>query len=99
MKILVRQEIIDVLEDCNPDYKMYFINLFVESDTNDYPNVNFNVDNCKVVDVDDSEIINYLKFKTIDTDDILLVSTLLCDGFIKTMRDYSDTLKTLILDK
>ena len=99
MKLLVRNEIIEVIEDCSPNYSKYFIKLFVAADTNEYQNVNFNLSNCNFVEIEDTDCSEYLGYMDVNTIDILLVSTLLCDGFIKAMRGYSDTLKTLILDK
>jgi hypothetical protein len=55
------------------------------------------MDNATCVDIDYNECIDYLKANNVDVDDILLVSTLLCDGYIQAMRNYRTAIESVIL--
>jgi hypothetical protein len=89
MKLLVRNEIIDVLEDADSDWHKLILALYQAANHTDFSMVNFNMNNAKLINVDDDDVIHYLNLINIDTEDILKVSTLLADGFITTMRNYS----------
>ncbi|MGO8762324.1 MAG: hypothetical protein ACLQUS_10080 [Desulfobaccales bacterium] len=99
MKLLVRDEIQEFFQENSIDYKEYIQTLLEWGDGNNLTKVNFKIDNTSVIDIEDDEIIKYLKYKRIDSDDILAVSSLLCDGFIKLIRAYYDTLESTITGK
>ena len=92
MKLLVRNEIQDFFEENSIDYTKYIKTLLEWGDFNNLTQVNFNIDNTSVIDIENDETIKYLKYKKVDSDDILVVSSILCDGFIKLIRAYYDTL-------
>ena len=96
MKLLVRNEIIEVLEDADSNWHNFILALYQAANHTDFSMVDFNMNNAKVIDVDDADVIHYLNLLKIDTEDILKVSSLLADGFITIMRNYSLKLKELI---
>ena len=100
MKLLVRDEIQEFFQENNIDYTKYIKTLLEWGDGNNLTPVNFNIDNTSVIDIkNDDEIIQYLKYKKVDSDDILVVSSLLCDGFLKLIRGYYDTLESELTGK
>jgi ABC-type metal ion transport system substrate-binding protein len=99
MQILVRTEIQDVFEEIGQPVAKHILSLFENAHFEDYPTVSFSLDNCSVVDINDYDVLDYLRAKQIDTDNILLVSTLFASGFVNTMRCYSNKLAELITEK
>jgi hypothetical protein len=96
MKLLVRNEIIEVLEEADSDWHKFILALYEAANHTEFSKVDFNMNNAKVIDVDDDDVIHYLNLLKIDTQDIIKVSTILADGFITIMRNYSAKLKELI---
>ncbi|MGO9579692.1 MAG: hypothetical protein ACLP2P_09800 [Desulfobaccales bacterium] len=100
MKLLVRDEIQEVFQENNIDYTKYIKTLLEWGDANNFIPVTFNIDNTSVIDIkNDDEINQYLKYKKVDSEDILLVSSIICDGFLKLIRAYYDTLESTIMGK
>jgi hypothetical protein len=97
MKLLLHNQISDTFDEIKQDPTDFFLQLYEYADFNNYPAVNFNMDNATCVDLDYNECIDYLKANNVDVDDILLVSTLLCDGYIKAMRNYRTAIESVIL--
>jgi len=94
MNLLVRDEIQEFFEDNSIDYREYIQTMLENGYVNDFAVVNFNINNTTLLNIeDDDTIIQYLKYKNVDPEDILLVSSILCDGFLKTIRGYYDTLQ------
>ncbi len=104
MNVLVRKEIIDVLEEINQlNNKDYYISRFIEdSDLKNADSVlpvTFDKNNCELISIDSPGLKELLKLYHIDSNDILVVSTLLAHGFITAMKGYYTTLEHLITGK
>lgn len=94
-QVLVRNEILDQF-DRNDDIESCFLHLFQAADYSDFPPVGeFTFRNSKVNDLD-ADTLEYLKTMKVDTDDILLVSSYLAQGFITTMRGYTEKLNEIL---
>jgi hypothetical protein len=96
MQILVRNEISDVFDEIDQTLEPHILTLLEAADFNDYPPVSFSLENSTAVNVDDSSVIEYLHTRKIDTDNILITSSLLVSGFIRTMHGYSNKLAELL---
>jgi hypothetical protein len=104
MDLLVRKEILDVLEEINQlSDKDFYISKFIEdsdlTNAESVAPVQFDINNCKLISIDSPGLKELLDLYHIDSQNILLVSTLLAHGFITTMQGYYSTLERLITGK
>jgi hypothetical protein len=100
MLILVRDEIQDYFNENHLPLLQYIINLIKRGSLTDSINVNFNFENTSVMTLEnDSDLRSYLVSRHIDPDDLLVVSSILCDGFLKLIRGYYDDLENNITGK
>ena len=104
MEVLVRKEILDVLEEINQlDDKDFYISKFIEdSDLQNAVSVSpvqFDINNCELISIDSPGLKELLDLYHIDSQNVLLVSTLLAHGFLTTMQGYYSTLEHLITGK
>ena len=96
MKLILHNTIKNTFDEINSPVETNILSLFENSDFGDFPVVSFSSDNSTIIDVEDGDVIHYLKLRHIDIEDILLVSSLFCDGFLKTLKSYYGTLVELI---
>ena len=99
MQILVRNEISEVFEEIDQPFEAHILRLIEAADFYDYQPVLFSLENSTVVNVEDSLIVEYLQTRKIDTDNILITSSLLVSGFIRTMHGYSNKLAELLSEQ
>lgn len=99
MKLILHNTIKDTFTEINSPVENYLLTLFERSDFQDYPPVSFNVENSTIIDVKDGDLEEYLKLNNIDVDNPLLISTILCDGFLTMMKSYNKVVEDEILVK
>jgi hypothetical protein len=95
MQVMIRNEIPDYFEDTNLNFTEYLYKL-IELAANDFPIVSFTLDNSIVLSLDDdksNKLIEVCKFKQVDKDDIILLSTLIASGFIELIKGYANTIE------
>ena len=94
MKILIRNEIKDFFEEVCLDLRDHIHSLLERADYTNFPAVNFNHENSMVYNIEtDQNTMRYLSSRKLDEFDMLEVSSMLCDGFIKLIRGYYSTIE------
>jgi hypothetical protein len=96
IRFLVRKELVEFADEMHLDYKQVLPGILRASDCKEFPVVNFNTNNCEPIEVADRDVVDYLEYQEIDINDIILVSTILADGFIKSIRGWQDTIEAEI---
>jgi hypothetical protein len=94
MLILVRNEIKDFFTENQLKLSNHVQPVLERGDPTNFPVVSFTYDNSMVLDIgDDEDVLSYLSSIKVHPFETLFISSLLCDGFIKLIRGYYNTIE------